>query len=344
MEGEFGKGLLYEVPEELRHEERVLWVFSLRQLLILLPFAIVALACFLGLENLDFKARLAIPAIILFAGYALACIKPVQEAAWRHVKYLITPRRTSWREPLASAHFVGVEEVKANAVFTSDGHLLSVLLVTPLDYSVLGEDQKHALVYGYRSFLNAISFPVQVVMRTTKVNLKEYFAKAKAKAAKAGDSAALLEISKFEQFVEDFISSRGVNDRLFYLVIPQEKGKDLEKSLRELENKTAVCCEKLAAIGIACRRLDDNSLVSLYASFFGGFVEAGADYLSLLTFLDFAQEQREKLEAAGAKMRAKAVFIGMEVEQSAGKTVWKEKGRTEAQGKAIAVPAGALKH
>ncbi len=354
----YGKGLIYEVPEELKHEERVFWIFTFKQALVFVAFLVPAFVAFQALGKVDYRVRLGLPALILFTGFIFASVKQVQEAVKKQAAFVFAPKRTSWLDPQMVERYVRVQSVSENAAKTIDGRLLAILLVTPVDYSVLGEDQKMALVHAYRAFLNSLSFPVQVVMRTTKVNLREYFAKAKSRAAMQKDAAALAELGKFEEFVEEFVASRGVNDRLFYLVIPQQAvaGQE-EKAALELERKAGICVEKLSSTGLVARRLGQGSLIGLYASFFGGFVEVDGDYLSILTMLDFAEEHA-KLGRAGEKMRARSAFLGIddggkivneggEVDENEaiGAGVGKREGRrrrkAKHEAKAVAVSLGA---
>ncbi|MBI5177447.1 PrgI family protein [Candidatus Micrarchaeota archaeon] len=290
-EENYGKGLIYEVPADLRYEERIFGTLTLRQLAVFSAFAMLATAVFTKV-NADIKLRMAISGAIAAAGFAFATVTPLQEEVEKRVRFLWAPRRGSWTEPETLLRFVRVKGVEGNCAKLHDGRLVSILLVTPLDFSVLADEQKMALLTGYRAFLNSLSFPIQILARTTTLNLREYFAHAKAAAAQAGDRKALSEIESFQEFVEDYVSRRGVHDRLFYLIIPQDAAGNEEEARRQLANKTAICREKLSAAGLMCRELGEGQLVSLYASFLGGHVEADADYLSLLTLLQLAGEER----------------------------------------------------
>ena len=356
-ENESGRGLLYEVPEELKHEEKIFWVFSFKQAMVFAAFLLPAFVVFQLLSKFDYRVRIGAAALLVFTGFVFASVKQVQEALVKTVKFSFAPKKGNWMQPEVVSRYVGVQDVRGDVAFMQDGRLLSILLVTPIDYSVLSEEQKMALVHGYRSFLNSLSFPVQIVMRTAKVNLKQYFAAAKSRAAGSGDTVALVELERFEEFVEEFVAARGVNDRLFYLVVPQEKLAEEGKALRELDYKLNICVEKLSSIGLVAKKLSEGSLVGLYASFFGGYIEVDEDYLSVLTMLDFACEY-EKLCKVGETVFAKSVFLGLEGENGVKKTVGrKDVGkqvveqqiveRHEPQGglaaNVVAVPARAFK-
>jgi hypothetical protein len=306
---ENGKGLMYEVPEELKYEERVFWLFTMKQAAIFCSFLLVAILFFTR-TGFNMEIRLAISSAIVFSGFIIASFKQFQDDAVRRIKYMLSPKRGSWTDPEVLNNYVNIQSIPGSAVLMQDGRMLGILLVTPIDFSILSDDQKYALVYCYKQFLNSLSFPVQVVMRTTKINLQEYFASAKAQIALKRDKKAMEEMEKFQEFVEDYVATKGVNDRLFYVIIPQETTGKFHQDSVELTNKVNICKEKLSLAGLNCKLLNDSSLITLYASFFGGYVEVEADYLSLLTMLEMASGEYENLKKAGNKVDAKAILYG----------------------------------
>jgi hypothetical protein len=297
-EHENGKGMMYEVPDNLKYEERIFWAFTARQLAIFSVFAIVALVIFTD-SGIDLRVRLASCGAVCALGFAFSTFQPLQDELEKRVKYLWAPKAASWTQQEAINRFIRVKSVKGREVLLQDGRSLAILLVTPVDFSVLSDSQKRSLLSGYRQFLNSLTFPIQILARTTRLDLQAYFAGAKAAAASARNQAALKEIERFEEFVQDYVGRKGVHDRLFYIVIPQDSGPDTPERQRLLEYKSEICIEKLAAAGIMARRLEEGQLISLYASFFGGHLETDADYLSIVSLLQLSEEEKTERNARG---------------------------------------------
>ncbi len=289
-----------DVPEELSYDERVFWVFTFKESVILVIFAVPALWVFFNLEA-GLSLRAIVAGAILFLGLILAKFRPVQENVWNGVNYLFGFRKASWTDSSLLQRFVRVRDIDGDFVHLQDGRVLCVLGVRPLDYSVLSDGQKAVLVYGFMEFVNSLSYPVQIVMRTARVNLVEYFARAKLAMSKKRDVQALEEMEKFEEFVESYLVKHSVHDRLFYLVVPMAQRTDVDAARRELSNRVEILRDKLNSIGLASSILSKNRLVNLFASFFEGFVESDADYLSVVTMLEFANDYHEKVLAEGHK-------------------------------------------
>jgi hypothetical protein len=286
------KGLMYEVPEELKYEEKIFLNFTFKESIIFSVGLAVAVLIFTR-TALNFNARAGLSVAALFSGFIMARVKPLREKIVKYIKYLTYPKRSNWRDKKSLNRFVKIKDIRKNVVILKD-KTIAVLAVIPSDFSMFSDNGKYSVISAYRNFLNSINFPIQIVMRTGKVNLREYFASAKERIARNRDKKAMEEMDKFEGFVEKYISTRGVNDRVFYLIIPQE-GSESEEQLKKLEYKISICVEKLGLCGLRCKRLDDSALITLYSSYLGGYVEAGADYLSILTMLDMADSFKARL-------------------------------------------------
>jgi hypothetical protein len=291
-------GLVMDVPEELSYDERVFWMFTLKESTILFLFAAPSLWLFLNIPA-SLSLRAIVAGAVLFLGLVLAKFKSVQENAWNGINYLFGFRKASWTDPSLLQRFVRVKDIDGNFVQLQDGRVLCVIAVRPLDYSVLSDSQKAVLIYGFMEFANSLSYSVQIVMRTTRVNLAEYFARAKLAMTKNKDAQALEEMEKFEEFVESYLVKHSVHDRLFYLVVPATGASDPDAARNELTNRVNILRDKLNSIGLVSTILSKNRLVNLYASFFEGFVESDADYLSVATMLEFANDYHEKVVAEG---------------------------------------------
>jgi hypothetical protein len=293
-------GLVMDVPEELAYDERVFWIFTFKESVILFVFALPALWIFFKLDA-SFSMRVIVGGGLFFLGLALAKFRAFQENVWNGINYFFGFKTASWTDSALLQRFVSVKDIEGNFVYLQDGRVLCVLGVRPLDYSVLSDAQKSVLVFGFMEFVNSLSFPIQIVMRTARVNLTEYFARAKLAISKKRDLLALEEMEKFEEFVESYLVKHSVHDRLFYLVIPMTAKADLDVTGRELSNRVEILRDKLNSIGLASTILSKNKLVNLYASFFEGFVESDADYLSVVTMLDYANDYYEKVLVEGHK-------------------------------------------
>jgi len=270
---------MYEIPQQLKYEEKIVFGLTLPQ------FAAVgiagAAAMFIFFKTglpMEAKALSSIAIGAVGMGFAFFDLK-------KHLSnitgFYSQSRETGYLDK-QTLDFVEVKEVKNDSITLKNNQLRSVLQVFPINFGIKSDDEKDATINSYQEFLNSISFPIQIVMRTVNLNLSDYLEKLEAtigKRVKGTKNSKLMEqFSDYRDFVEEFIENNAVKDRLFYIIIPANTEKDLDV-------RTEQVMHKLNRVGLSNRRLHTDQLVSLLASFFEGYIEVDNDYLMPITLL-----------------------------------------------------------
>lgn len=260
----------YDIPDEIKYKEKILFGLDFKQLGYLSIFGVAALLAY----NLPFQGdlKLYLPGFILFTGVGFVFLK-LEDHFWAGYSFFTGVRKAGPQDASAQK-LVGIQAVKDYYVQLSDGGLRSILRVEPINFGLLDETQRKGLVLGYREFLNHLTTPIQVLVRTTKPDLDAYFSEAQNKLKNAPKQ--LREIFRdFMEFENDFIEKNSVRERNFYLVVTHQPPKGLtskilgnpEKEAQKLDQRTRIIQEKLAACGLASKRLENVELVGFLASY-----------------------------------------------------------------------------
>ena len=67
----------------------------------------------------------------------------------------------------------GFKEIKDNLIYTQKKKL-AVLKIEPINFSIKPEGEQEAITLAFQKFLNSLDFPVQLLMTTETLNLKDY--------------------------------------------------------------------------------------------------------------------------------------------------------------------------
>jgi hypothetical protein len=272
--------MAYEIPAALRYQEKVAFGLTFKQLAYLIGAgAVAALVFFKSPWSIELKA---VAMAVSIAAAGAAAFMDADTKLLEVLRYLSGAREVGYLDPRA-LRLMRVRAVEGDAILMADGTRLAVLNCTPLNLSVKSEAERGDIVANFREFLNSLSFPVQICIRTVDSlkELRDYFDRLEKsvnrKAAK-GNADVMAMMQEHRKFFEEYVQENAVKNRLFYLVVPQPPGKD-EKALKELAIKVEVAREKLATTGIPSTRLNTNRLISLLSSYFEEFVEVDRDYL-----------------------------------------------------------------
>src|SRR3989344_9585053 len=85
-----------------------------------------------------------------------------------------TIRRRKNNSKSATQRFVPISEIRNDTVLLKHGGLRAVLEVEALNFNLKSETEQQGIIAGYEAFINTLVFPIQIVVRSTKVNIDPY--------------------------------------------------------------------------------------------------------------------------------------------------------------------------
>jgi hypothetical protein len=149
--------------------------------------------------------------------------------------------------------------------------------------SLLDADQREeAVLAGFGAFLNALSFPIQIVVRSAPVDLVRYVATLEERARQSLPGVLSSLAHDHAAFVQSLARQRTLVERRFYVVVPAEPGRrmrwsgwprtsarasraaETEAAQRQLAHRCEDLAHQLVRCGLHARRLTDLELAHLY--------------------------------------------------------------------------------
>jgi hypothetical protein len=230
-------------------------------------------------------ARLPLPVGLRFAlasavgclGLALAFLRwppgdggePATLWAVRALRFLGSTRRTTLRQ--GGRLLPTVQEVRSGTARVGDG-LVRVLEVSAAPFELKDASEREAFLAGYRSFLNVLPGPAQIVSVSEQLKLEDYVARLRAGSTERGGCLGEL-MAAHARFLEGLIQSRHIMTRRHYLVLRRscrEGAGDRDEVLRRLGADEAVAIGALQRMGLGSRTLGDAELAGLVRTGFRG--------------------------------------------------------------------------
>src|SRR3972149_872441 len=100
------------------------------------------------------------------------------------------------------------------------GDYRAVLEAQSVNFGLKSEAEQEAIMAGYRAFLNALSYPIQVVVRILPTDVEAYLAGLRGRFAGRGGEALRRLALDHEAFVRRLARERMLLERRFYVVVP----------------------------------------------------------------------------------------------------------------------------
>ncbi len=177
---------------------------------------------------------------------------------------------------------LGLGAIEHDVMRLSGGAYRAVLEVNS-GTSLLHIDQRQeAILAGFGAFLNALSFPVQIVVRSAPVDLVRYVTVLEERARQSSTGALASLAHDHAAFIQSLARQRTLLERRFYVVVPAESAHrarwprwsgpwaaqtasaDAEAAERQLAHRCDEVAHQLARCDLHVRRLSDLELAQLF--------------------------------------------------------------------------------
>lgn len=140
--------------------------------------------------------------------------------------------------PIASTQvYVPIAEVRDNIIVLKNGGLRAIFRASSINFNLKSEAEQTAIIYSYQHFLNALEFPIQIVIRSRKLEIDSYIENLKKIAEKQQNPLLQRQTFEYADYIQKLIEYANIMEKEFFVVVPYdpyrvEKQNMLEKFFR----------------------------------------------------------------------------------------------------------------
>ena len=189
-----------------------------------------------------------------------------------------------------------VSEIRGDTMILKDGGLRAVIKMTGVNLDLRNLDEQEVVVEQYKRFLNGLSFPIQILVRNTYLELSDFITYVQGNITHIDRPALKEQADSYLSFLDQINAKQGlVFVKEFYVVIPYYPLDDdvagvrkprwrkfldvlnradspekivsryriLVKNAQYLDTRVNVVIEALKGVGIYGERLGLSDLISL---------------------------------------------------------------------------------
>ena len=186
--------------------------------------------------------------------------------------------------------FIEISNIVEDIAILSGGNACLVIEVSATNFALLSPEEQDAKIYAYASLLNSLSFPIQIMIRSKKLDISNYLKLLDNEREKTQNTSLAKQIGLYRDFVKELVKVNTVLDKKFYVIIPYsslEKGasgaKDAFRSgsnqeifitgaRTSLHSKAESVHTQLRRLNLKARTLDEEQLTKLYYDTFNDAV------------------------------------------------------------------------
>ncbi len=113
-----------------------------------------------------------------------------------------------------------IAEIRDGVVVMRDGSLRAVIMASAVNFDLMSAAERDAVEYSYQSFLNSLHFPIQILIKSQRIDLDSYIGKLKKARSELDNQLLTGLMDDYIQNISGLIQEVNIMDKQFYVVVP----------------------------------------------------------------------------------------------------------------------------
>ncbi len=202
------------------------------------------------------------------------------------------------KNPNSAQNALLISELRDNMVIMSDGSFRTVITCKSINFDLMSSREREGVEYAYQSFLNSLTFPVQILVRSQRVDIAPYLDRLDGLRRSQDNMLLGVLMDNYIDFIDQLAQEANIMDKSFFVVIPYYPAGDIDSAVNasknlfsslfkpqqqtnikinaevytkakdELQNRTNTVLSGLFQMGVRSVQLNTKELAELYYNFY----------------------------------------------------------------------------
>lgn len=145
-----------------------------------------------------------------------------------------TPAEQKKQDPaISTQNSLLFSEMRENMIIMSDGSFRSVVQCQSINFDLMSSREREAVEFSYQNFLNSLYFPVQILIRSRRVDIGPYIDRL-VNIRRSQDNMLLnVLMDDYINFIDILAQEANIMDKSFHIVIPYYPAGDLNEIAKQ---------------------------------------------------------------------------------------------------------------
>jgi len=132
--------------------------------------------------------------------------------------------------PNSTQNTLQIAEIRDGIVIMNDGSFRAVIMVKSINFDLMSTQEQESVEYAYQGFLNSLYFPIQICIKTERVDLQPYIDRLDKIRSEHDNMLLAIVMDDYIGYIENLSSQTNIMDKKFYIVVPYFSSIDPDKA------------------------------------------------------------------------------------------------------------------
>ncbi len=116
--------------------------------------------------------------------------------------------------------FLEIEDVVDDIVLLKGNSASSIIEVGAVNFYLLSAEEQNSMIYAFSGLLNSLSFPIQMVIISKKMDISSYLEYVEGKIGSQKSEILRKTLASYREFIKTVIKKNSVLEKRFFFVVP----------------------------------------------------------------------------------------------------------------------------
>ncbi len=132
---------------------------------------------------------------------------------------------------LAIQRYLGFQGAHDDTLILKNGGMRAILEVSSVNFNLKSDDEQNSIIFSYQRFLNSLNFPVQILIKSRKLDIDNYLESLRLKAKKQHNELLKNQMEEYIEYVARLVEYADIMEKKFYVVVPKNPFRARKKSM-----------------------------------------------------------------------------------------------------------------
>lgn len=201
------------------------------------------------------------------------------------------------KNPNSTQNSLLLSEIRDNMVIMADGSFRAIVACKSINFDLMSSREREGVEYSYQNFLNALNHPVQILIRSQRIDIGPYIDRLIQIRRNQDNMLLNVLMDDYINFIDILSQEANIMDKSFFIAVPyypqgdlsnlveQSKGffgklftkpnaitkidtETYEKAKIEIKNRVDAVMAGLFQIGVQSVQLNTKELGEMYYNFY----------------------------------------------------------------------------
>lgn len=140
--------------------------------------------------------------------------------------------KQSQKNPAASTQVhLKIAEIRDDTIVLKNGGLRAAFKVNSINFNLKSDDEQNAIILSYQNFLNSLEFPIQIVIRSKRLDIDNYLDSLNELGEKQTNELLQRQTYEYIDYIQRLVEYADIMEKSFYVIVPYDPYRSKKPSL-----------------------------------------------------------------------------------------------------------------